>query len=100
MEGVTGLFTSPEDDEGARAGVSRQEAGGDSPHWYDESLAVRRVSGDAPMSHDNGRDGPSEGDMGRISPGRSIVSRGGSQRSSPTSSIADSVQSAARLEEL
>ncbi|MPC70128.1 hypothetical protein E2C01_064367 [Portunus trituberculatus] len=51
------------------------------------------------MSHDNGRGGPGVGDMGRISPGRSIGSRGGSRRSSP-SSIADSVQSAARLEEL
>ncbi|MPD03142.1 hypothetical protein E2C01_098765 [Portunus trituberculatus] len=100
MEGVTGLFTSPDDDEGARAGVSRQEAGGDSLRWYDESLAARGVSRVARMSHDNGHGGPSEGDVGHISSGRSIGSRGGSRRCSPASSIADSVQSAARLEEL
>ncbi|MPC70428.1 hypothetical protein E2C01_064676 [Portunus trituberculatus] len=78
MEGVTGLFTSPVDDEGARANVSQQEAGGDSPRWYDELLAARGVSGDARMSHDNGHGNPGEGDMGRISPGRSIGNRGGS----------------------
>ncbi|MPC96885.1 hypothetical protein E2C01_092165 [Portunus trituberculatus] len=95
MERVIGLFTPPV--EGKDASVSRR----DSPREYDESVAARGVSEDAFTTfHDNARGSPSEGDVGYISPGRCIGSREGSQRSSPASSIADSIQSAARLEEL